>query len=140
MSIYKNTCAQIYILCAKVPKQMSFFLWIAVRGGILTVDNLVKRGQSLLIGVACVIVMGNLWIIFYSPVSFLMLYGVKFLRCLGSSGQYRKQLVHFFLVGGISLESTYQLHEIWSRHVQCGQFGRNIIPIPLKTMRNPKTS
>ena len=26
---------------------MFFFLWIAVRGEILTVDNLVKRGQSL---------------------------------------------------------------------------------------------
>ena len=26
---------------------MSFFVWIAARGGILTINNLVKRGQSL---------------------------------------------------------------------------------------------
>ena len=32
---------------AKVPKQVSFFLWIVARGGILTIDNLVKRGQYL---------------------------------------------------------------------------------------------
>uniref|UniRef100_A0A7N2RBZ0 Reverse transcriptase zinc-binding domain-containing protein n=1 Tax=Quercus lobata TaxID=97700 RepID=A0A7N2RBZ0_QUELO len=31
----------------KVPKRVSFFLWTAARGGILTIDNLVKRGQSL---------------------------------------------------------------------------------------------
>ena len=35
------------IWCAKVPKRVSFFLWIAGRDGILTIDNLVKRGQFL---------------------------------------------------------------------------------------------
>ena len=35
------------IWCAKVPKWVSFFLWTAARDGILTIDNLVKRGQSL---------------------------------------------------------------------------------------------
>ena len=35
------------IWCAKVPKQVSFFLWTAGNDGILTIDNLVKRGQSL---------------------------------------------------------------------------------------------
>ena len=31
----------------KVPKQVSFFLWIATNDGILTIDNLIKKGQSL---------------------------------------------------------------------------------------------
>ena len=44
---------------AKVPKRVSFFLWTAARGGILTIDNLVKRGQSL-VNRCC----------FYSSVSF----------------------------------------------------------------------
>ena len=35
------------IWCTKVPKRVSFFLWIAIRDGILTIDNLVKRGQFL---------------------------------------------------------------------------------------------
>ena len=35
------------IWCAKVPKRVSFFLWTAAKDGILTIDNLVKRGQSL---------------------------------------------------------------------------------------------
>ena len=34
------------IWCAKV-KRVSFFLWTTARDGILTIDNLVKRGQSL---------------------------------------------------------------------------------------------
>ena len=33
--------------CAKVPIWASFFFWIEARDGILTIDNLVKRGQSL---------------------------------------------------------------------------------------------
>ena len=31
----------------KVPKRVSFFLWTAAKDGILIIDNLVKRGQSL---------------------------------------------------------------------------------------------
>ena len=31
------------IWCVKVPKRVAFFLWTAARGGILTVDNLVKK-------------------------------------------------------------------------------------------------
>ena len=35
------------IWCIKVPKRVSFFLWIAARGGILTIDNLVKKNLPL---------------------------------------------------------------------------------------------
>ena len=35
------------ILCGKVPKQVSFFLWTIVNDEIFTIDNIVKRGQSL---------------------------------------------------------------------------------------------
>ena len=31
----------------KVPRQVSFFLWTTANDGILTIDNLVKRGQLL---------------------------------------------------------------------------------------------
>ena len=33
------------IWCAKMPKWVSFSLWTAARGGILTIDNLDDRGQ-----------------------------------------------------------------------------------------------
>ena len=35
------------IWCAKVPKRVSFFLWTTTRDGIFTIDNLIKRAQSL---------------------------------------------------------------------------------------------
>ena len=35
------------IWCAKVPKRVSFISWTTANDGILTIDNLVKRGQSL---------------------------------------------------------------------------------------------
>ena len=35
------------IWCVKVPKRVSFFLWTAARGGILTTDNLVKKNFPL---------------------------------------------------------------------------------------------
>ena len=62
-----------------------------------------------LIGVACVVVMGNLWTIFYSTVSLRMLYGVKFMQCLW----YQRRLILYFLYGGIGLGSTCPLHGIW---------------------------
>ena len=31
------------IWCVKVPKRVTFFLWTAARGGLLTIDNLVKK-------------------------------------------------------------------------------------------------
>ena len=34
------------IQCVNVPKRVSFFLWEAAWDGILTIDNLVKRGWS----------------------------------------------------------------------------------------------
>ena len=35
------------IWCVKVPKRVSFFLWTTARGGILTIDNLVKKNLPL---------------------------------------------------------------------------------------------
>ena len=35
------------ILSVKVPRRVSFFLWTATRGGILTIDNLVKKNLPL---------------------------------------------------------------------------------------------
>ena len=36
------------IQCVKVPKRVSFFLWTAARGKILTIDNLVKKNLPLI--------------------------------------------------------------------------------------------
>ena len=74
------------IWCVKIPKRLSFFLWTAARGGILTIDNLVKKNLPFLIGVAYVNVMRKLWITFYSIVVLLMLCGVRFFFCLGFNG------------------------------------------------------
>ena len=35
------------IWCIKVPERVSFFLWTVARGGILTIDNLVKKNLPL---------------------------------------------------------------------------------------------
>ena len=35
------------IWCVKIPKRVSFFLWTTARGGILTIDNLIKKNLSL---------------------------------------------------------------------------------------------
>ena len=35
------------IWCVKVPKRVAFFLWTTVRGGIFTIDNLVKKNLPL---------------------------------------------------------------------------------------------
>ena len=57
------------IWCAKVPKRVSFFLWTAANDGILTIDNLVKRGRFLANrGCLC------------------CYYGAKLLQCLRSNG------------------------------------------------------
>ena len=47
------------IWCAKVPKWVSFFLWTTANDGILTIDNLVKRGWSLVNSVVYAAMMGN---------------------------------------------------------------------------------
>ena len=52
------------IWCVKVPKRVSFFLWTAARGGILTIDNLIKKNLPLVTGVVYVGVMWRLWITF----------------------------------------------------------------------------
>ena len=72
--------------CVKIPKRLSFFLWTAARGGILTIDNLVKKNLPFLIGVAYVNVMRKLWITIYYVVVLLILCGVRFFFCLGFSG------------------------------------------------------
>ena len=35
------------IWCVKIPKMVSFFLWTTARGGILTIDNLIKKNLPL---------------------------------------------------------------------------------------------
>ena len=76
------------IWCVKVPKMVSFFLWTTTRDGKLTIDNLVKRGQSLVNWCCLCWCDGESMdhLLLYFNVSMLMLYGVKFFRCLGSNG------------------------------------------------------
>ena len=48
--------------------------------------TLLRKVSFWLIGVVCVVVMGNQWTTFFFIVSSLMPYGVKFLQCLGFNG------------------------------------------------------
>ena len=48
--------------------------------------TLLRKVSFWLIGVVCVVVMGNQWSTFFFIVSSLMPYGVKFLQCLGFNG------------------------------------------------------
>ena len=70
----------------KAPKRVSFFSWIIARGRILTIDNLVKSGMPLVNWCCLCCCDGKFWTTFCSTVSLLVLCGVKFLCCLGSSG------------------------------------------------------
>ena len=70
----------------EVPKRVSFFLWTTINDGILTIYNLIKKGQSLVNRCYLCCCDGNQWTTFFFIVSSLTLYGVKFLQCLGSSG------------------------------------------------------
>ena len=38
----------------KAPRRVAFFVWIAAWGKILTCDNLMRRGYTMAVGVACV--------------------------------------------------------------------------------------
>ena len=74
---------------------------------------LLRKVCPWLIGVACVVVMGNLWITFCSIVSLLMLCGVKFFWCLGSSGWCQRWLLLCFFHGGIGWGNIFQIFGIW---------------------------
>ena len=54
--------------------------------GYSLLTTLLRNVSFWLIGVACVVVMGNQWTTFFFIVSSLMPYGVKFLQCLGFNG------------------------------------------------------
>jgi hypothetical protein len=62
----------------KVPFRVSFFVWTATLGRILTLDNLHKRGVIVANGVVCVRRAVSPSIIFFFIVRLLMLFGVIF--------------------------------------------------------------
>ena len=71
------------IWCVKVPKRVSFFLWTAVRDGILTID---KKNLPL-VNWCCLCQCDEETVDpFYSTTSLLMLCGVRFFLCLGFGG------------------------------------------------------
>ena len=75
------------IWCAKVPKPVFSSYGQQLMMGYSSLIILLSEVNPWLIGVAyVVVVMENLWTIFYSTLSLLMLYGEKFFRCLGSNG------------------------------------------------------
>ena len=74
------------IWSAKVPKWVSFFSWTIANDGIVTIDNLVKRGQSLVNRCCLCYYDGESVDHLFFIVNFFIPYGVKLLWCLGSSG------------------------------------------------------
>ena len=75
------------IWCVKAPKRVYFSLCTTAWDRILTIDNLVKGGLPLLIGVACVDVMGKLWTSLFAHAlwSEVFLFIYLFFLCLGFS-------------------------------------------------------
>jgi hypothetical protein len=70
----------------KAPKRVVFFVWTTALGKILTHDNLRRRG--IVVVEWCVMCKkhGNPLITFFSIVTWLGLFGVSFIICLGWSG------------------------------------------------------
>jgi hypothetical protein len=62
----------------KVPRRVTFFVWTAAWGNILTCDNLCRQVLSWLVGVVYVDVMKRLWRIFCYIVRWLGSFGVMF--------------------------------------------------------------
>ena len=97
------------IWCVKVPKRVYFFLWTAARGGILTIDNLVKNLP--LVNWCCLCQHDE------ETVDHLLLY-CKFAHALWSE---------VFLMFGFQwvmantiVSLLFAWRGIWYRHVLCG--------------------
>jgi hypothetical protein len=93
----------------KAPRRISFFLWTAARGSILTCDNLMRRGH-VLAGWCCMC--KNHWetgdhLLLHCEAA--VLYGVLFSICLGSSGCFRLRCLICYLAGIIGLGDTLPL-------------------------------
>ena len=131
------------IQCVKVIKMVSFFLWTAAWGGILMINNMVKKGWPL-VNWCCLcrckgetvdhllihyelshvlwskvfLVSGIQWVMTKTVASFLFAWRDWF-------GKYLSNILN--MVPGFE-------------HVVCGYFGRNTLPIPLKIMRDLQIS
>ena len=70
------------IWCVKVPKVVSFFLWTVARGGILTIDNLVKKTLPF-VNWCCLCKCDEETL---DHLLLHLLYGVRSSLCLGLSG------------------------------------------------------
>ena len=117
------------IWCAKVPKRVSFFLWTAARDGILTIDNLVKRGQSLVNRCCLCCCDGEI-------VDHFLLH-CKLSHALWSA------IFEVFRIHWVMPKTVCSLLFAWrnwfGKHLSTiwNMVGRNVIYASLKTMRDP---
>ena len=96
----------------KVPKRVSFFLWIAARGGILTIEREVP--SKLVLPMSCDGEFVDHLLLHFKFANALwreifQVFGIQWLM--------PKRLVLFFLHVGIGLGSTIPLPGIWFQHV-----------------------
>ena len=141
------------VWCTKAPKRVSFFVWTITWGKILTCDNLIKRGFSL-VGWCCMCkcnweTVSHLLV----HCEFFMTYEALFSEHLGFIGCYQWEWLMFWL-HGIGVGSTLQIlwilyHYAWCGWVEdlgstlrilwifyhyawCGYYGRSKLIIPLR--------
>ena len=100
------------IWCVKVPKRVSFFLWIAARGGILTIEREVP--SKLVLPMSCD---GEFVDHLLVHSKFANALWREIFQVFGIQWLMPKRLVLFFLHVGIGLGSTIPLPGIWFQHV-----------------------
>ena len=107
------------VWCTKAPKRVSFFVWTITWGKILTCDNLIKRGFSL-VGWCCMCkcnweTVSHLLV----HCEFFMTYEALFSEHLGFIGCYQWEWLMFWL-HGIGVGSTLQILWILYHYAWCG--------------------
>jgi hypothetical protein len=120
---------------SKAPPRVAFFAWTSVRGKILTLDNLRRRGMMVLTNVGYASWMGSRLIIFFSIVGRRVLCGMPFLPSLVYVGLCLAQSMRFLLAGGRLVVQGVMLFEKWFLFELCGAFGGNAKIDVLRTPR-----
>ena len=122
----------------KAPRRVSFFVWTATWGRILTHDNLIKRGFSL-VGWCCMCRRSG-ETVDHLPLYCDVAYGMWciVLVFLGFKGFYLSQYLIYCSGSGIGLGSTFQVVGILFHYVWCGLCRRNRIVSLSKIKRDQK--
>ena len=114
------------------PKRVTFFVWTAVHGQILTLDNLMLRGR-ILVTRYCMCHWNE------EIVDHLLLHCLiaQCFRSLGLNGSCQALWKAWYIFGAFGWEILIQTFGIWFLAVWFGLFGRKEIGALLRISRNP---